>query len=152
MPKTYFSKIAGIISVTRVKLAPDLSEDEIGDVLRVSDFHRIAGFICTNLTKDRSSSAVKRNLKDTNIQSVGGISGLPIRDLSTKLVGYIYQKTKGKYVVIGCGGVFSAHDAYEKIKAGASLIQLATGMIFEGPQLISDINQGLVVLLKKDGF
>ena len=135
-----------------LKLAPDLSEKEIDDIIGVCDNHRIDGFICANLTKDRTNTEIKKHLKDDDVKTVGGISGRPVRDLSTKLVGYIYQKTKGRYVIIGCGGVFSAEDAYEKIKAGASLIQLITGMIFEGPQLISEINQGLTTLLQKDGY
>ncbi|MDP1694252.1 MAG: dihydroorotate dehydrogenase (quinone), partial [Candidatus Woesearchaeota archaeon] len=65
---------------------------------------------------------------------------------------YVYKKTKGKFMIIGCGGIFSAKDAYLKIKLGASLVQVLTGMIFEGPQVISEINYGLVKLLKKDGF
>ena len=73
-----------------------------------------------------------------------------MEDLSNDLIAYIYRKTKGKSVIIGCGGVSSAQDAYKKIKLGASLIQLISGMIFEGPQVISEINQGLVNLLKRD--
>ncbi|HRZ30548.1 MAG TPA: quinone-dependent dihydroorotate dehydrogenase, partial [Candidatus Paceibacterota bacterium] len=65
---------------------------------------------------------------------------------------YLYQQTNGEFIIIGCGGIFSAQDAYNKIKAGASLLQMITGMIFEGPQVISEINQGLVNLLKKDGY
>ena len=75
-----------------------------------------------------------------------------VEDLSNSQIRYIYRKTGEKYVIIGCGGIFSATDAYTKIKAGASLVQLITGMIFEGPQLMSEINRGLVRLLKRDGF
>lgn len=135
-----------------LKLTPDLSAKELDALIHVCDNHRIGGFICTNLTKDRTNEEVKKHLKDSNIKMVGGISGRPIKELSIKLIDYIYKKTKRRYIIIGCGGVFSAKDAYEKIKAGASLIQLITGMIFEGPQLISEINQGLVTLLKKDGY
>lgn len=137
---------------TFLKLAPDLTTEEIDDIIEVCDKHRVDGFICTNLTKDRTNDDVKKHLKDADIGTVGGISGKPIRELSTKLIAHIYKKTKGKYVIIGCGGVFSAEDAYEKIKAGASLIQMITGMIFEGPQVIGEINQGLVRLLTKDGY
>ena len=135
-----------------LKLPPDLSTKELDDIINVCNNHRVDGFICTNLTKDRTNEEIKRHLKDSDIKMVGGISGKPIKELSTKMIKYIYQKTKGRYIIIGCGGVFSAEDAYEKIKAGASLIQLITGMIFEGPQLISEINQGLVELLEKDGY
>jgi len=73
-------------------------------------------------------------------------------DLSTNQIRLIYQRTRGKYIIIGCGGIFSAEDAYKKIKAGASLVELITGMIFKGPQMISEINRGLMFLLKRDGF
>lgn len=135
-----------------LKLTPDINKKELDEIIKVCDKHRIDGFICTNLTKDRTNEEVKKHLKDTDIVKVGGISGRPIKNISTQLIKYLYKKTEGKYIIIGCGGVFSAEDAYEKIKAGASLIQLITGMIFEGPQLISEINQGLVVLLEKDGY
>ena len=140
-----------------LKLTPDLNTKELDDIINVCDKHRIHGFICANLTKDRTNPEVKKHLKDADLKQigdikVGGISGKPTRDLSTKLIKRVYQKTKGKYIIIGSGGVSSAKDAYEKIKAGASLIQLITGMIFEGPQLISEINQGLVILLKKEGY
>ena len=135
-----------------LKLAPDLNVKELNNIIDICGKHRISGFICSNLTKDRKNEEIKKHLKDADVKTVGGISGRPVRNLSTKLIKYIYRETNGRYVIIGCGGVFSAEDAYEKIKAGASLIQLITGMIFEGPQLISEINQGLVVLLEKDGY
>jgi dihydroorotate dehydrogenase len=135
-----------------LKLPPDFKEHELDEIIKVADAHKINGFICTNLTKDRTNKDIKQHLKDADAASIGGISGKPIRALSTKVIHQLYKKTKGKYVIIGCGGIFSAQDAYEKILAGASLLQLITGMIFEGPQLISDINQGLVELLEKDGY
>lgn len=135
-----------------LKLPPDLKTQNIDDILSVCREHRISGFICTNLTKDRTNAEIKKHLKDADIQAVGGISGKPIQKLSLKTIQYLYKKTEGRYIIIGCGGIFSAEDAYEKIKAGASLLQLITGMIFEGPQLISEINQGLVALLQRDGY
>ena len=110
--------------------------------------HKIDGFVCTNLTKNRNN----KKIAEKNIPDVGGISGKVVEDLSNELISYIFKKTKGKYVIIGLGGVFCAADAYKKIKLGASLVQLITGMIFEGPQIISDINLGLVKLLKKDDY
>jgi dihydroorotate dehydrogenase len=135
-----------------LKLAPDLSHKEIDEIIEVSGNHKIKGFVCTNLTKDRENEYIKQHLKDADPVSHGGISGKPIRDLSTKIIKYIYKKTNGKYVIIGCGGIFNAKDAYEKIKAGASLLQMITGMIFQGPQTVSNINLGLTKLLEKDGF
>jgi dihydroorotate dehydrogenase len=131
-----------------VKLSPDLSKKEVDDILQISKQYSIAGFICSNLTKNRNNKAII----EKTIPIPGGISGKVVEKLSNDLISYVYKKTKGSFVIIGCGGVFSAEDAYEKIKRGASLIQLITGMIFEGPQLIAEINQGLVKLLKKDGY
>jgi dihydroorotate dehydrogenase len=82
----------------------------------------------------------------------GGISGLPVKDLSTNLIRHIYQKGQGRYKIIGLGGVFTAEDAYEKIKAGASLVQVITGLIYGGPLTVRRINKGLVKLLKRDGY
>ena len=84
--------------------------------------------------------------------NIGGISGKPTEELANSQIAHIYQKTNGDKIIIGCGGIFSAEDAYKKIKLGASLVQLITGMIFEGPQVISEINLGLCRLLRKDGF
>jgi len=75
-----------------------------------------------------------------------------VEELTDNLIKYVYKRTQGKYIIIGCGGVFNAEDAYKKIKLGASLIQLITGMVYQGPQTISQINLGLVKLLKKDGY
>ena len=82
----------------------------------------------------------------------GGISGKPTWELSNELIAETYKNYGDKLVIVGVGGIFSAKDAYKKIRLGASLVQLITGMIYEGPQLISEINQGLVRLLRKDGF
>ncbi len=131
-----------------LKISPDLTDKEVDAILEISALHHINGFICTNLTKKRE------NLKilDEQVPKDGGISGKAVEDIANKMIASIHQKTKGKYIIIGCGGVFCAQDAYKKIRLGASLIELITGMIFEGPQLISQINLGLSDLLKKDGF
>ncbi len=84
--------------------------------------------------------------------SAGGLSGKPVQDLSDKLLAHIYKREGKRFVLVGCGGVFSAEDAYKKIRLGASLVQLITGMIYEGPQLIGDINRGLAEMLRRDGF
>lgn len=131
-----------------LKVSPDLSKKEIDAILEVAVRHKVDGFVCTNLTKNRNNKIIV----DENIPKVGGISGKVVENLSNELISYIYKKTKGKYIIIGVGGVFSAQDAYKKIKSGASLIQMITGMIYEGPQVISEINQGLVKLLKHDGY
>ncbi len=137
-----------------LKLSPDLGPDEIDKIIQVSTKFPIDGFVCTNLTKNRDKD-LNKNLVDENIPAQGGISGKVVGKLSDELVRYVYKKTGGwpkKPVIIGVGGVSSAEDAYRKIKAGASLIELITGMIFEGPQLMSSINMGLVKLLEADGY
>ncbi len=133
---------------TFVKLSPDLNNGDVDSLLEVIVKHKVQGIICSNLTKNRNNPKIV----ETNFPAVGGFSGKVVEDLSNKLITHVYKKTNGKLVIIGSGGVFSAEDAYKKIKLGASLIQLITGMIFEGPQLIGEINQGLVKLLEKDGF
>lgn len=130
-----------------LKLSPDLSQQQIDKIINIAMKHNINGFICTNLTKNRNQIKEKNN-----IPKEGGISGKPLANLSNNIIAYIYKKTQGKYPIIGVGGIFSPQDAYEKVKLGASLLQIITGMIFQGPQLISSINIGLVELLKKDGF
>lgn len=125
-----------------IKLSPDLSKNQLEGILNVCQQYPIDGFICTNLTK----------ANNFNHQGKGGFSGLAVKELSNQMIAKIYKYFGGKKIVIGCGGVFSAEDAYKKIKLGASLIQLFTGMIYEGPQLISDINLGLVKLLERDGY
>ncbi|MFH1218380.1 MAG: quinone-dependent dihydroorotate dehydrogenase [Candidatus Peregrinibacteria bacterium] len=138
-----------------LKLAPDLKNHQIDTILKVASSHKIQGFICTNLTKDRKIPHIKKFIEKEDIPKLGGISGKPIQHLSDKTLAYVYKKLKSqrkKYILMGCGGIFTAEDAYRKIRLGANLVQLITGMIFEGPQIVSEINQGLVKLLKKDGF
>ena len=131
-----------------IKLSPDLNMTQIDEVLEVSEKHKIDGFICTNLTKNRKNLKIK----DTFVPKKGGISGKVVAHLSDDLIAHVYRATKGKKMIVGVGGVFNAQDAYHKIRLGANLIQIITGMIFEGPTVMSEINQGLVRLLKRDGF
>lgn len=133
-----------------VKLSADITTRDLDEIIEVTDRHRVHGFVLSNLTKRHDAAAInKEEIRDIN---VGGVSGKPTGDISNALISYLYKKTNGRYVVLGCGGVFSAEDAYEKIRRGASLVQLVTGMIYEGPQLIGEINKGLVRLLEKDGY
>lgn len=131
-----------------LKLAADLYPTVVDEIIEAARPYPVAGFICANLTKNRNN----KKIIDRDVPDCGGLSGAVVKDLSTNLVRYIYSKTGPEFVIIGCGGIFSAEDAYAKIKAGASLLQLITGMIFKGPQLISQINQGLVGLLRRDGY
>ena len=131
-----------------LKLSPDLTRSELDGLLEVASRHMICGFICSNLTKNKNNP----RLTGAKIPEKGGLSGKVLEDLANDQIANVYRKTAGKSVIIGLGGIFCAADAYKKIRLGANLLQLITGMIFEGPQLIGQINQGLVVLLKKDGF
>lgn len=131
-----------------IKLSPDLSNAELDSILELSRKYKIDGLICSNLTKNRNNNKIL----DENLPEKGGFSGKVQEALSDKQLEYIYKKCGKEFVLVGCGGVFTAEDAYRKIKLGASLIQMITGMVFQGPQTIGEINRGLVELLKKDGY
>ncbi len=132
-----------------VKMPINLAWPDFQALLDVILRHRAAGVTVGNLNKDRSSDKIHDQIPEG---LKGGISGKPTYDLGNELISKTYQYCGQKLVIIGVGGIFSAADAYEKIKRGASLVELITGMIFEGPQLIGEINAGLVKLLAKDGF
>ena len=102
-----------------------------------------------NLVKDRSRVDIKDPLADV---VRGGLSGMPTREHSLRLIRHTYENYGDKLKIVGVGGVFTAEDAYMKIKSGASLVGLITGLFFEGPQLIGRINKELAALLKSDGF
>ena len=133
-----------------LKLPADLTHDELDALMDVASRHRVHGLIISNLTKRRDRPTINQ----TEIQGLdkGGIIGRPVFDPSNDLIAHAYRRINRHLILIGSGGVFSAEDAYEKIRLGAYLVQLATGLIFEGPQLIGEINRGLVRLLKRDGF
>jgi len=131
-----------------IKLSPDLDGSQVDQLVDVALQHRVHGVICTNLTKRRTSPLVR----DASVPTQGGLSGKVVEPLANALIERVYRRAGDRLVIIGCGGVFTAEDAYKKIKLGASLVQLITGMIYRGPQTIGEINQGLVRLLKQDGF
>ncbi len=146
-PKNLDLLLAKLFSVPKIKpvfikLSPDLTEEQLTGILALGNKYPVDGFICTNLTK----------VNKFNHSGKGGFSGKAVEELSNLMLARVYKYYGGKKIIIGCGGIFSAEDAYKKIKLGASLVQLITGMIFQGPQLISEINQGLVELLEKDGY
>lgn len=131
-----------------VKLSPDLTVAEIDSLLDILKKHRVHGIICSNLTKNHNNPKIKESV----CSSKGGLSGKVVEDLSDSLLSHIYKREGKRFILVGVGGIFSAEDAYRKIQNGASLVQLITGMVFVGPQLISDINQGLAKLLQNDGY
>ncbi len=133
-----------------IKMPLELEWEKFKELLQVAIKYKIDGVVIANLVKDRESNKYIKDEIPENIK--GGISGLPTRDLCNEKISLTYKEFGDKFKIIGVGGIFNAEDAYEKIKLGASLVQLITGMIFEGPQLIGEINRGLVKLLRKDGF
>jgi dihydroorotate dehydrogenase len=140
-----------------VKFSPDITMEQADKLLDIIHHHRVDGVICSNLTKKKGNEKILDPLPEK-----GGVSGKPVENLSNDLIAHIYQheqkqeknlpKGKKELVIIGTGGIFTAEDAYKKIRLGASLVQMITGMIFEGPQVVSDINIGLSNLLTRDGF
>ena len=131
-----------------IKLSPDITYSDLDRILDTVRNHRIHGIICTNLTKKRD----KIGIIDKDIPKVGGMSGKVVQGMADDMLSYIYKREGRKFILIGTGGIFTAEDAYRKIKLGATLVQMITGMIYEGPQVISEINLGIVKLLEKDGF
>lgn len=139
-----------------IKLAADMSIDEINTIVDTSMEHGIDGFVCTNLAKPQFNTEHRPEEYPTVDGRLpagkGAMSGQPLSRISTDVIRHVYRRTRGKVTIIGVGGIFSAKDAYEKITSGASLLHMITTMIFDGPQNINEINRGLVKLLKKDGF
>ena len=123
--------------------------EQFDSLLKVIVQHNVQGVTVANLVKDRSKIDIKDPLTD---EIRGGLSGEPTREHSLELIRHAYKNYSDRLTIIGVGGVFSAEDAYAKIKAGASLVGLITGLFFEGPRLVGRINRGLVELLRKDGF
>ncbi len=136
-----------------LKISSHLTPAEMDAVLAiVGKYPFVDGFIVANLSKRRDILRLRSPQAILDQIPEGGISGRPLRELSTNLIRYIRKKTGQRYVIIGLGGIFTAADAYEKIKAGASLVQIITGLIYGGPLTVKRINRGLVALLAKDGY
>lgn len=131
-----------------VKLSPDVSDTELDVILDILKKHRVHGIICTNLTKKRDLPQIQ----DSIPADVGGMSGKVVAHLADHMIEYIYKREKNRFIIVGCGGIFTAEDAYKKIRKGATMLEMITGMIYGGPNTMSIINQGLVRLLKRDGF
>jgi dihydroorotate dehydrogenase len=133
-----------------VKLSPDLTSEDLETIVDVVSRLEIDGIIATNTSIGRdhllTDSARVAALGE------GGLSGAPLRAKSTRMVAELYRLTKGKIPIVGVGGIFSAEDAWEKIAAGASLVQLYTGFIYRGPGIAREINEGLQHILRREGF
>lgn len=137
-----------------VKIAPDLEWDAIADAIEVAQTYQLAGIIATNTTirRDMLKTQMIQATGKPVSEEAGGISGAPLRQRSTEVIRFIYQQTQGQLPIIGVGGIFTAEDAWEKITAGASLIQTYTGWIYEGPWMVRRILEGLVQKLEERGL
>lgn len=134
-----------------IKMPIDVSESTLKKMLQVIRKHKIAGIILGNLTKKRTNSRIWRS-ELVNIPDHGGFSGLPTQAQGEKLIRCAYREVGGELIIIGCGGIFSGQDAYRKLRAGASALQMITGLIFQGPQIVGQIHSELAELLVKDGY
>jgi dihydroorotate dehydrogenase len=128
-----------------VKLSPDLTESAVEELLAVVDEMDLDGVVATNTTTERPES-----LENPNRAESGGLSGDPIEERATEMVRFVARRTD--VPVVGVGGIASAEEAYHKVRAGASIVQLYTGLVYEGPSIAREINEGLLSLLERDGF
>ena len=133
-----------------LKIAPDVNESELESIIEVAMGAQVAGIIATNTTVSRDGLLADSN--QVKALGEGGLSGAPLRKRSNEVISFSYRATKGKLPIIGVGGVFNAVDAWEKIILGASLVQLYTGFIYEGPSVARTINEGLFAILEREGF
>ena len=136
-----------ILKPIALKLSPDLNNSQISKLIEIILKHKIDGIIVSNTTDSNRES-----LSDTQKDENGGLSGQPLRNLSTNLIKKFYKETKGKIQIIGVGGVDSGYSAFEKICAGANAVQLYTGMVYKGPGIVTDMKKELISILKKENL
>ena len=130
-----------------LKISPDINDNEIGRIVDLVIGYKIQGIIVSNTTDSN-----RNNLLDIKKNETGGLSGQPLKDISTDLIKKFYKETKGKIRIIGVGGVDSGKSAFEKITAGADAIQLYTGMVYKGPGIVKEIKKELISILKKENI
>lgn len=125
-----------------LKIAPDLSDTQLDDIIEIVQATKIDGVVATNTTISRSGLITEKSRLDEI--GMGGLSGQPLAKRSTEVIRYLYQKSGGSFPIIGVGGIHTAEDALEKLDAGATLVQLYTGFVYEGPALIKKINKAIL--------
>ena len=125
-----------------LKIAPDLTDSQLLDIIEIVNETKIAGVIATNTTLSRDG------LQSDNKSETGGLSGKPLTNRATEVIRFLSEKSNKSFPIIGVGGIHSAQDALDKLEAGASLIQLYTGFIYEGPSLVNEINKAILKNLK----
>jgi len=133
-----------------VKLSPDLDHDELQNVVAVAQRNKVAGLIATNTTTNRE--ALRTSNQEVQAYGEGGLSGAPLRYRSKEMIATLYNMTQGSMPLIGVGGIFTAEDAWEMVSAGASLLQIYTSFIYEGPSIAKKINEGLRQIISSNGF
>ena len=133
-----------------VKLSPDLATADLEQIAAVARKTSVAGIIATNTTISRER--LKSSAEEIQACGAGGLSGPPLRVPSNRMISRLYKLTAGKIPLIGVGGIFTAQDAWEKICAGASLVQLYTGFIYQGPGIVAEINKGLQEIIRREGL
>jgi len=125
-----------------IKISPDLHFKDVDEIITLIKKYNIAGVVAANSTNKRDG--LKTNFNNVKKIGLGGLTGSPIREMSTNMIKYIYQKSSGSIPIVAVGGIMSPEDAIEKIEAGASLIQLYTGFVYEGPLLVKRINKAIL--------
>ena len=133
-----------------VKIAPELGDGFLEDIIKIVEKYELSGIVATNTTVHRPK--IKHKSSEKIYREEGGLSGAPLRDKSTEMIRKIFRLTNGRIPIIGVGGILTADDAWEKIKAGASLLQLYTGLVFEGPGIAKSIVKGLKKCIELEGF
>lgn len=134
-----------------VKMHAEKSANDTISLLEIAkDYKWVSGVVMSNLVKNRENIYLDKN--EVLNAGKGNFSGKPTEELSNNLISEVYKKYKDRFIIIGCGGIFGGADAYEKIKRGASLVQMITGMVYEGPSVIGKANKELSKLLEKDGY
>ena len=130
-----------------LKVSPDIKDDNISNIVDVAKKNNISAIILTNTTNGNRNNLISESKKEE-----GGLSGEPLKKISTDLIKKFYRELNGEIPIIGVGGVDSGKSAYEKLVAGASLLQLYTGFVYKGPSVVKDIKKELIQILKSEGF
>ena len=140
-------KEKNILKPIALKLSPDINNSEVSKIMELVIKYQIDGIVVSNTTDSN-----RENLSDTQKNEKGGLSGQPIKNLSTDLIKKFYKDTKGKIQIIGVGGIDSGQSAFEKISAGANVVQLYTGMVYKGPGVVRDMKKELISIVKKENL
>jgi dihydroorotate dehydrogenase len=133
-----------------VKVAPDLTYEALDEILELCEPRNVAGIVATNTTVTRPATSDPRDRRA--YEETGGLSGRPLRQRSTEIIRHLARQTQGRMPIIGVGGIFSVDDAWEKVRAGACLLQIYTGLVYEGPLLVRRLVRGLKHRLRTEGI